>query len=197
MDLLTQPTLRANAEAVADDQHPHHQLGIDRRATRLAVVRLQMRPNLGQVDEPIDLAQQMIVGDMPFEAEAAKQRLLHHPPLAHHRPNLLYLGEGNQRAAPRSRSFSTKSVESECGAAAVGRAYRFAAPFVWRCLSGSTMAPFPHPSHRTGHADFPHPALGQALTLSSTARHAQAGSDVRARSARRDARVDSFRLFVA
>ena len=29
------------------------------------------------------------------------------------------------------------------------------APFVWRCLSGSTMAPFPLPSHRTGHADFP------------------------------------------
>src|SRR5271169_6479395 len=28
-----------------------------------------------------------------------------------------------------------------------------AAPFVWRCLSGSTVAPFPHPSHRTGHAD--------------------------------------------
>ena len=30
-----------------------------------------------------------------------------------------------------------------------------AAPFVWRCLSGSTIAPFPHPSHRTGHAAFP------------------------------------------
>ena len=90
-----------------------------------------------------------------------------------------------------------KSVELECGAAAVGRAYRFAAPFVWRCLRGSTMAPFPHPSHRTGHADFPHPALGQDLTPSSTARHAQAGSDARARSARRGARVDSFRLFVA
>src|SRR5215831_10238079 len=28
------------------------------------------------------------------------------------------------------------------------------APFVWRCLSGSTVAPFPHPAHRTGHADF-------------------------------------------
>jgi hypothetical protein len=41
-----------------------------------------------------------------------------------------------------------------------------AAPFVWRCLSGSTMAPFPHPAHRTGQADFPHPALGQDLTLS-------------------------------
>jgi len=29
---------------------------------------------------------------MPFEAEAVEQRLLHHPPLAHHRPNLLRTG---------------------------------------------------------------------------------------------------------
>ena len=28
------------------------------------------------------------------------------------------------------------------------------------------MAPFPHPAHRTGQADFPHPALGQDVTLS-------------------------------
>src|SRR5580692_11369373 len=40
------------------------------------------------------------------------------------------------------------------------------APFVWRCLSGSTIAPFPRPAHRTGRADFPHPALGQDLTPS-------------------------------
>src|SRR5277367_3373558 len=39
-----------------------------------------------------------------------------------------------------------------------------AAPFVWRCLSGAAVAPFPHPPHRTGHADLPHPALGQDLT---------------------------------
>ena len=39
-----------------------------------------------------------------------------------------------------------------------------AASFVWRCLSGSAMAPFPHPAHRTGRADFPHPALGQDFT---------------------------------
>jgi len=42
-----------------------------------------------------------------------------------------------------------------------------AAPFVWRCLTGSTVAPFPHPpghrrrspapgSHRTWRADLPH-----------------------------------------
>ena len=40
-------------------------------------------------------------------------------------------------------------------------------------------------------ADHPHPALGQDLTPSSTARRAQAGSDVRARSARRSARAAS------
>jgi hypothetical protein len=39
------------------------------------------------------------------------------------------------------------------------------APFVWRCLTDSTMAPFPHPAHRTGHAELPHPALGQDFTL--------------------------------
>ena len=61
-----------------------------------------MRPDLGQVDEPVDLAQQMIVGDMPLKAEAVEQRLLHHPPLAHHRPNLLHPAEGNQRPASRS-----------------------------------------------------------------------------------------------
>ena len=44
-----------------------------------------------------------------------------------------------------------------------------AAPFVWRCLSGSTLAPSPHPAHRTGHADLPHPALGQNITPRSGA----------------------------
>src|ERR1700731_295859 len=44
------------------------------------------------------------------------------------------------------------------------------APFVWRCLTGSAMAPFPHPAHRTGRADFPHPALGQDVTPSPRAR---------------------------
>src|SRR6516225_1419564 len=39
---------------------------------------------------------------MPLKAEAVEQRLLHHPPFAHHRPNLLCLGEGNQGPAPRS-----------------------------------------------------------------------------------------------
>ena len=39
------------------------------------------------------------------------------------------------------------------------------APFGWRCLTSRTITPFPHPSHRTGHAELPHPALGQDTHL--------------------------------
>jgi len=91
------------------------------------------------------------------------------------------------------KTFATVSVESRCAAVALGSNISVAAPFVWRCLTGSTMAPFSHPAHRTGQADFPHPALGQNFTPSPTASRAQAGSSVRAQSARKDARVDMSR----
>src|SRR2546426_2570451 len=68
-----------------------------------------------------------------------------------------------------------------------------AAPFVWRCPSNLAITPFSHPAHRTGHADRPHPALGQDLTPSSTTRRAQAGPGARARSTRIGARVDRDR----
>ena len=64
---------------------------------------------------------------------------------------------------PRER-FSPM-VESRCGAVALGSVLSVAAPFVWRCPSNRTIAPFPHPAHRTGHADCPHPALGQDTYL--------------------------------
>jgi hypothetical protein len=38
--------------------------------------------------EAVNLAKQMVVGDMPLKAEAVEQRLLYHPTLAHHWPNL-------------------------------------------------------------------------------------------------------------
>lgn len=34
VNLVAEPALGADVEAVADDQHPDHQLGIDRRAAR-------------------------------------------------------------------------------------------------------------------------------------------------------------------
>src|SRR3984957_13299405 len=125
MDLLAQPPLRANAEAGADDQHPDHQLGINRGTPDLAIVGAQMRSNLGQVDEPVDLAQQMTIGDVPLEAEAVEQRLLHHPPLAHHRPTLLLQREENQRLAPRSsRVFQHNSSIRDVAQTSQMRKYR-------------------------------------------------------------------------
>jgi hypothetical protein len=61
-----------------------------------------MRPNLRQIDEAVNLLQEVIVRDMTLKAEAVGQCLLHHPPFAHHRPNLLRQGEGNQWLAPGS-----------------------------------------------------------------------------------------------
>jgi hypothetical protein len=71
------------------------------------------------------------------------------------------------------------------------------APFVWRCLTGLAVAPFPHPAHRTGQADLPHPAPGQDLTPSPMTARAPARSDARARSARKGARVDRSRSCAA
>ncbi|MGB3796517.1 MAG: hypothetical protein WA957_09480 [Alteraurantiacibacter sp.] len=38
-----------------------------------------------QIDEPVDRPQQMIRRNMVLDAEAVKQRLLHHRSVAHHR----------------------------------------------------------------------------------------------------------------
>ena len=113
MDLLTQPTLRTNAEAIADDQHADHQFGIDRGPPHVAIIGPQMRPNLGQVDETVDLAQQVIVRDAPLQTEAVKQ------PLASHavRPSSTESPAPSRReSAPGAsikQSFSTQLAESD------------------------------------------------------------------------------------
>jgi hypothetical protein len=70
------------------------------------------------------------------------------------------------KALGRVLSIATASSHGRClgeAAAGVGRvevwrgdvrlSMSVFAPFVWRCLSGSAVAPFPHPAHRTGRAD--------------------------------------------
>jgi hypothetical protein len=71
------------------------------------------------------------------------------------------------RSARRSATAAWRRVETWRGG--VRSSMSVSAPFVWRCLSGSTVAPFPRPAHRTGQADFPHPALGQDLSRLSRA----------------------------
>ena len=62
-----------------------------------------MRPDLRKVDEPVDLAKQVIVRDMPFQAEAVEQRLLHHPPFAHHRDSPRFIEKTKSEPSPRRK----------------------------------------------------------------------------------------------
>src|SRR3546814_13313863 len=87
MHLFAQPPLRADAKAVADDQHPYHQLGIDRRPTRLAVERPQLLANAAEVDETIDRAQQVISRATVLEPEDVESTLLHQRPPHHYPPS--------------------------------------------------------------------------------------------------------------
>ena len=84
MHLLAEASLRADAEAVADDQHPDHQLGIDRRAPHGAVEWRQLPPHLRQIDEAVDRPQEMIARHMRIEREVVEQRTLFDLPLSHH-----------------------------------------------------------------------------------------------------------------
>ena len=68
------------------------------------------------------------------------------------------------------------------------RGISVSAPFGSRCPTSHAVAPFPVAAHRTGRADFPHPALGQGFTPSPTARHAPSARGVRDPWSRRDRR---------
>jgi len=57
VNLLAQSPFGADAEAVTHDQHPDHQLGIDRGSTNRAVERSKLPPQIAERDEPVDRAQ--------------------------------------------------------------------------------------------------------------------------------------------
>ena len=65
-----------------------------------------------------------------------------------------------------------------------------AAPFVRRCLIGSTLAPSPHPARQTGHADSPHPAFSCVIMPSRLAGRLGDAARRKGRASRRDTRPD-------
>jgi hypothetical protein len=84
MDFLAQASLGADAKAITDDQHPDHQLGVDRWATHCAVKGGQPPPQLAKLDEPVDGPQHMVSGNVPFKRKLIKQSSLLHSPTSHH-----------------------------------------------------------------------------------------------------------------
>ncbi|KZX95319.1 hypothetical protein A3722_18740 [Sulfitobacter sp. HI0027] len=109
MHLFAEPSLRTNAEAIADQQHPDQQLGIDRRAAGMAVEIRKVGADATQVDEPINGSKQVILGNMILQRELVEQRRLRLLSWSHHRQYSPRIKGLNQQFRPRSRkSFSTK-----------------------------------------------------------------------------------------
>ena len=74
MDFLTEPPFGTDAHAVANDQHPQHQVGIDRGPADSAVERPQLCTDALQINKPVDAAKQMIPWHIIIEAEIIGRR---------------------------------------------------------------------------------------------------------------------------
>src|SRR6266480_1617626 len=77
-DLLAQLPFKADAIAVADNEHPDHQFRIDRGPPDVAVERRQLLAKIDQHlrDDWIEPAQEMIRWNLCFEVEKVEQLAL-------------------------------------------------------------------------------------------------------------------------
>src|SRR5665213_1647557 len=91
-----------HTQAVAHDQHAHHQFGIDRRPTDGAVEGSQLPPQLSKLDEPVDRPQQMIGRNVSFERKLVEQSSLIDLPMSHHDLQSCLSQRLNQRISSRA-----------------------------------------------------------------------------------------------
>jgi hypothetical protein len=76
VDLLAEAPLRSDAEGVADQGHPDHQLGINRGPTDAAVEGHQVPPDFFKLEKSVDRPKQMVGWDVLFKRELIEQRSL-------------------------------------------------------------------------------------------------------------------------
>jgi hypothetical protein len=67
MHLLAQPAFRADAVAIADDQHPDQQFRVDRWSSGCAVEWCQVGPNRAEIDEAVNRAEHVVDGHLLFK----------------------------------------------------------------------------------------------------------------------------------
>src|SRR5208283_1471391 len=84
MHFLAQTSLRTDPEAVAHQQHSHHQLGINGWSARMAIRRREMLAQIRQVEKPVNAPEQMLRGHMLIEVEGIKESVLVAAALSHH-----------------------------------------------------------------------------------------------------------------
>jgi hypothetical protein len=106
MDLIAQPPLRADAEAIADDQHSSAR---DRSKGAPPCCRTAPAPASAH-QEPIDRAQQMIGWYVPIERKLMEQHSLFDFPMSHHDSQSCFSQRLNQRTScVATPTFSTES----------------------------------------------------------------------------------------
>jgi hypothetical protein len=78
LNFFAEPALRADAAAVTHNEHTDHELGIDRGASDVAVVGLQLLVAVGQRSrhKHVDPSQKMILRNAIIEAELVEQLAL-------------------------------------------------------------------------------------------------------------------------
>jgi hypothetical protein len=85
VNFLAQPPFGTNAVAVANQQHPDEQLGINRRPASRAIKWCQVASNVLQIDKVVDRPQQVGGRNMSLKGELVEQRRLINLPRTHHR----------------------------------------------------------------------------------------------------------------
>src|SRR5450759_4594052 len=76
LHFTTDQPLRADRKDITYDQHPDHQLRIDRRATRGRVVRGKFTAQPGKIKSSVDLPYQMIFRDRVVQMKLVEQLTL-------------------------------------------------------------------------------------------------------------------------
>ncbi len=113
LDRVAEPPLRADTHDIADEQHPDHQLRVNRGPADGAVERRQIMPDTRQIDEAIHPPQQMVGWHMRLERELVEQRALRNLPRPHHHtPSADPFKEVNQPSNDCATApFSTQSAQ--------------------------------------------------------------------------------------
>ena len=76
LDLAADHALRPDGEHVADDEHPHHQLGIDRWPAGVRVIGRQLLVNPAEVEHGVDLAHEVVRRHHVVEIELVEELAL-------------------------------------------------------------------------------------------------------------------------
>src|SRR5580765_3828595 len=117
MNFVAQAPLRPNTEAVTDQEHPDHQLRVDRGASCVAVETSEVAAKLAEIEEPIDASQQMIGRYVCFKVERVEELVLRASLLPHHLCALRFflLIHGTQTTADCSGVFQHNRSKAVVG----------------------------------------------------------------------------------